>query len=100
MDDKFKMAVLNLFSEYVNEWVSPGITGYGDSSYKGGNAKLLWLKFFHQSTTKFPCAGSYIEEFDGLYSKLENKEINELIMFFQKKFSNKITGKMFRRKNQ
>ncbi|APF04609.1 TPA: hypothetical protein ACJ5DT_001456 [Legionella pneumophila] len=62
MSAGLKNAIFNKIHSVVNEFISLGITGYGDSSYKGKKAELLWTVFFEKRKSTLPYAGDFLKE--------------------------------------
>lgn len=82
MSKGLKNAIFNETHSIVNEFISPGVTGYGDSSYKGQNAEWLWTIFFEKKISTLPYAGDFLKEFESLYDSLEWFEVYDLIEYF------------------
>ncbi|HAT6823705.1 TPA: AbiJ-NTD4 domain-containing protein, partial [Legionella pneumophila] len=81
MSTGLKNAIFNEIHSVINEFISLGMTGYGDSSYKGKNAELLWTVFFEKKKSILPYAGDFLKEFESLYDSLKWYEIYDLIEY-------------------
>ncbi len=78
---ELKNAIFNEIHSMIKEFISPGTTGYGDTSYRGINAELLWTNFFENRSSTLPYAGDFLEKFEYLYDSLEWFRIYDLIEF-------------------
>ncbi|RMX19252.1 hypothetical protein EAS68_07425 [Legionella jordanis] len=76
-----KNSIFNIIHSSINNYISIGITGYGDSTYRGKNAQLIWTDFFNKRTSELPYAGNFVEEFESLYNSLNWFEVYDLMEF-------------------
>lgn len=83
MDAGLKNAIWTVIYTHIdNRYISVGVTGYGDTTYRDTKAKNLWTDYFEQSISSLPYAGKYLNEIEELYSKLEWYEVYGLIEYF------------------
>lgn len=83
MDASLKNAIWTvIFTHINNHYISWGITGYGDSTYRDAKAENLWTEFFEQNISHLPYAGNYLRDIEELYINLEWFEVYNLMEFF------------------
>lgn len=83
MDAGLKNAIWTVIYTHVNErYISWGMTGYGDSTYRDAKAENLWTDFFEQKISNLPYAGNYLCDIEELYNNLAWYEVYDLIEFF------------------
>lgn len=83
MDASLKNAIWSVIYSHINKrYISWGITGYGDTTYKDEKAKNLWTEFFEQKISDLPYAEDYLRDIEQLYTALGWHEVYNLIEFF------------------
>lgn len=81
INSDLKNNLFNIIHSLIKNYISIGITGYGDSSYRGNNAQLIWTSFFNKRISELPYAGNFLEKFESIYNSLEWFEVYDLIEF-------------------
>lgn len=75
-----KNAIWTRVYKIIDDYVSYGIAGYGNSAfYKPKIVELLWTELFNKNISDLPYAGEFVKEINEIYKKLEWFEVYDLI---------------------